>query len=132
MADDDDGSTRSFGDLLRRLPLSWWLPAPGVLVHLLVLLFSHRVWTTVIETSSRSGRSGTAIDAHRYLMFLGFAVGGYVAVGLSGEGSVWRNRIGMSPPTSQEIAVVQVMLRGLCLVALYLSAFALVRSYVFK
>ncbi len=127
---DDDGSVRSPGEFVRRLPLSWWLPLPAVLAHALLLLFSHRVWTTLVETSSRSGRSGTAVDAHRYLLLLAVALGGYVAVGLTGEGT-WNGGRGMRPPTTGETAVARAVMRGLCLVVLYLSAFSLVRSYVF-
>lgn len=126
-----DGSVRSLGDLVRRAPLSWWLPLPGVLAHALVLLFSRRVWTTLIDTSSRSGRSGTAIDAHRYLVFLAIALGGYVVLGAAGDWA-WNGGRGMRAPTTGETAVARAMMRGLCLVALYLSAFSLARSYVFN
>ncbi len=129
--DDDDGSVRSFGDLVRRAPLSWWLPLPGVLAHALVLLFSRRVWTTLIETSSRSGRSGTMVDAHRYLILLVITLGGYVAIGLTGEGA-WNSGRRMRTPTLAETTVARVVMCGLCLVGLYLSAFALVRTYVFN
>lgn len=131
MDDEPDGPTRSLGDFVRRVPLSWWLPLPGALAHALVLLFSGRVWTTLIETSSRSGRSGTAIDAHRYLMFLAIALGGYVAFGVAGDW-IWNGGRGMRTPTDGETSVARVVMRGLCLVALYLSAFSLVRSYVFN
>ena len=110
--------------------MSWWLPVPGVLVHALVLLFSRRVWTTLVETSSRTGRSGTVIDAHRHLILLGVAVVGYAAISLTDEGT-WGSGRGMSPATPEQAAVVRVMLRGLCLVIVYASAFVLLRTYVF-
>lgn len=127
---DDDDSVRSPGEFVRRLPLSWWLPLPAVLAHALVLLFSRRVWTTLIETSSRSGRSGTVVDAHRYLLFLAIALAGYGAVGLMGDGA-WTGGRGMRAPTVGETTVARVVMRGLCLLMLYLSAFSLLRSYAF-
>lgn len=130
MDGDRDDPRPSPGALLRRVPLSWWLPLPAVLVHALVLLLSHRVWTTLIETSSRSGRSGTVVDAHRFLAFLAVTLGGYVAVGVAGDGA-WTGGRRLQPSTGGEIAVTRLALRGLCLVALYLSAFALARTYAF-
>lgn len=127
MDDEHDGEARSLRELAREVPLSWWLPLPAVLVHALVLLFSRRVWTTLVETSSRSGRSGSIIDAHRYLVFLAVAVGAYVVIGLTGDdGRVMRTS------STLDAAVARVMLRGLCLLVLYGSAFALVRAYVFR
>lgn len=127
MHDEHDGEARSLRALARRVPLSWWLPLPAVLVHALVLLFSRRVWTTLVETSSRSGRSGSIIDAHRDLVFLAMGVGAYVAVGLYGDdGRVLRTS------SALDAAVARVMLRGLCLVVLYASAFTLARAYVFR
>lgn len=127
MHDDPDGEARSLGELARRVPISWWLPLPAVLVHALVLLFSRRVWTTLVETSSRSGRSGSIIDAHRYLVFLAIGLGAYVVIGLTGDdGRVLRTS------STLDAAVARVMLRGLCLVVLYASAFTLARAYVFR
>ena len=127
MRDEHDDEARSLRELARRVPISWWLPLPAVLVHALVLLFSRRVWTTLVETSSRSGRSGSIIDAHRYLVFLAIGLGAYVVIGLTGDdGRVLRTS------STLDAAVARVMLRGLCLVVLYLSAFTLVRAYVFR
>lgn len=61
---------------------------------------------------------------------LAHALGGYVAVGLTGEGA-WNGGRGVRPPTTGETVVARAVMRGLCLVVLYLSAFSLVRSYVF-
>jgi hypothetical protein len=127
---DDDGAT-GIGARLRRVPLTWWLPAPAALAHALVLLGSRRVWTTLVETSSRSGRSGSSIAAHGYLLLLAIALGGYAIVGASGDGAWGTGGRGMSPPTAEESAVVRVLLRGLCLVALYASAVSIVRGYAF-
>ncbi|MDB4932946.1 MAG: hypothetical protein JWM10_5430 [Myxococcaceae bacterium] len=126
----DDDAT-GIGARLRRVPLTWWLPVPAVVAHALVLLGSRRVWTTLVETSSRSGRSGSSIAAHGYLMLLAVALGGYAIIGATGDGAWGAGGRGMSPPTPEESAVVRVLLRGLCLVALYASAISIVRAYVF-
>lgn len=119
----------TLAERLREVPLSWWLPVPALVVYVSVLSLSERVWTTLVETHRRSGRSGHGVDAHRYLILAAFTLGGYVVIGLLEGGQWWGASRRMPRVTDADETVTRVMLRGLFLLVFYVGAFFLLKNY---
>jgi hypothetical protein len=120
-----------FRELVGKVPFSWWVAVPPVLVHALVLAFSRRVWTHMVETHSRSGATSMTVDAHLHLLLLAIGLGGYAVVAFWQYGISFGWHPGMRDPSVGEVAVAKGLVRVLFLGLVYASAYTLLRDYVF-
>ncbi len=116
-------------DLASRVSTAWRLVTPALAVDALTLLFARHLWRNVITTTSRSGRVTHTIEAHGHVFVIAACLAGYFGVSAMREHLGLRGRSG-ALASDGDSSVVEFLVRGFCLVALYLHAVALVRSAV--
>jgi len=126
-----DEDKPSLGEIARRVPFSWWVLLPAVLVHVTVLTFSRRVWTHMVESHNRSGSSSFTPDAHLRLAILAVGVLGTAAISFWQYGGTFGWNPGLRPPTVGDVVVARGLVKLLLLGLLYVSTYTLLRDYVF-
>ncbi len=114
--------------------ISWTrlLPLPVVVIDLLALLFSRRLWHDTVEMTSRTGQTSHVVAAHLLLWFVGGGTLFYWASYWLEEVLPIRPRWGMSDPSPEDKAVAWMFLRGLLLIALYAFTWSVLRNHAFR
>lgn len=124
----DAPSTRLI-ELASRVPLAWRLVAPALAVDTLTLLFARRLWSNVITSVSRSGRVSHSIEAHMHLGVIAACLAAYFGIAFFREHLGLRGRFG-ALASEGDSTVVEALVRGACVVGLYLHAIVMVHSAV--